>query len=100
MKRLGFAILVAVALMCVAAQCTPGNPAPPPAPPVSQDASIPVSVDAGMAPTPDPIALELCIENFEALNPGLSRDQIINVFCSSPTDLAPWAHRSAVKGAH
>lgn len=99
MKRLAFAILAAIALMCVAAQCTPGAPVPPP-PPVSQDASVPVSDDAGAAPTPDPISLELCIENFEALNPGLSRDQVVSIFCSSPTDLAPWFRQATVNGAH
>lgn len=98
--KLAFAPFLAIALMCVAAQCTPGSAPPAPPPPVTQDASAPVSTDSGVDAAPDPISLELCIENFEALNPGLSRDQVISTFCSSPTDLAPWVRHAAIKGAH
>lgn len=86
-------------LLCLGAQCTPTSspPAPTPAPaPVTQDASAPVAVDAG----PDPIALELCVENFEALNPDLPKDQVIDTFCSGPAALAPWELRAASKRAH
>lgn len=85
----------------VAAQCTPGAPTNPPAP--APTVTVPI-VDAGPDATveagaPDPIALELCYENFQALNPDLSKADVIALFCSTPAALAPWALRAAAKRA-
>lgn len=91
-------ILVAFALMCVAARCGPGGAPPAPPPPSSLDASAPVEADAGT----DPIALRLCLENFEQLNPCdpqiscLTEAQIQALFCSTPEALAPWARQAIV----
>lgn len=100
MKGLALAVASTV-LLCFAVHCTPGS-SQPTQPPVSEDASAPVSNDSGTADAaaPDPISLQLCIENFTQLNPGLSRDQVISIFCSSPTDLDPWSRQSIVNGAH
>lgn len=98
MRRLALGILAAAALMCVAAQCTPGTAPPAPPPPSSQDASVPVTEDAGT----DPIALRLCLENFEQLNPCdpqiscLTEAQIQALFCSTPEALAPWARQAVI----
>jgi hypothetical protein len=61
--------------------CTPASspiPTTGPEPPI---------VDAG----PDPIALELCLENFSALNPDLSASEVELLFCTGPDALAPWS---------
>lgn len=95
-------VLAAAALLCVAAQCTPGGPSSQPTPPVTDDADAPVAGDAGAAP--DPISLRLCIDNAEQLNPCrpdtscLSEAQIIATFCSAPEDLAPWARKKSSSG--
>lgn len=91
--------LLLVAL--VAAQCTPGTPTPTPAP--IPTVTIPI-VDAGPDATveagaPDPLALKLCYENFQALNPDLQKSEVIAIFCSTPAALAPWALRAAAKRA-
>ena len=84
MKLALFAALVLT--MAYTAACTPGMP-PSPSPPPTPTATVP---DAG----PDHLALDLCIENFAALNPGLSPSEIEALFCTGPDALAPWSRRA------
>lgn len=58
--------------------------------------------DAG-APTPeptsspDPTALQLCLDNFQALNPDLPPAQVEELFCTGD-QLLSWHRQALVKG--
>lgn len=89
-----------LAAVLAVAQCAPGTAKPDPTPTatVTVPDPPPPIVDAGQ----DPIALELCLENFAALNPCvpdlscLSKAQLQAIFCATPEDLAPWVKQAAI----
>jgi hypothetical protein len=83
-------IAVVCALVLGALSSVSCTPASSPTPTTGSDAP---PVDAG----PDPIAPELCIENFSALNPDLSTSEVELLFCTGPDALAPWSKRARAK---
>lgn len=90
-------LLLALALS--ASTCTALQPpAPQPAPDPDPVASAPDPTPTP-APTsqPDPTALQLCLDNFQALNPDVPRDQLEQLFCSGD-QLLSWHRQAILKG--
>lgn len=92
----------------LAATCQHGNPtgtgSPPPPDPVSDfppdggDSSAPIPAPSSVPmPAPDTTALQLCLDNFQALNPDVPREQLQELFCTGDQLLA-WHRQALVKG--
>ncbi len=91
-------LLIAAALL--AATCQHGDPTGPwPIPPPDPVTDFPPDGGDASAPSPDPTALQLCLDNFQALNPDVPRDQLEQLFCTGDQLLA-WHRQALVKGKH
>lgn len=88
-------LLLALALSastCTALQPPAPQPAPDPVASVPDPAPTPAPTSS-----PDPTALQICLDNFQALNPDLPRDQLEQLFCSGD-QLLSWHRQALVKG--
>lgn len=92
----GWSLTCAALLTLGYGACAALQPTPAPAPDPVASAPDPTPQPAPTS-QPDPTALQLCLDNFQALNPDVPRDEIERLFCSDD-QLLSWHRQAILKG--